>query len=267
MNGPLVEADGLVVRAGRRTILDVPILRIEPGEVFCILGGNGAGKTTLLKVLTGFVHPSAGRVRVLGEDVPRLGASGLCRLRRRAAYLPQPLAARSELPLTVREVVAIGRTGLVRPGRRLRPDDWRCVDDWLDRLGLRTLAGQRYADCSGGEQRKTLIAKALAQEPEVLLLDEPTANLDLRSREELVGMIEAIHNRDGLTVILVCHELDVLPGTTSRVMLLEEGRVEGTGSPADVLSAERATALYGPGLEVLRRGTRYTVVPATREGR
>jgi iron complex transport system ATP-binding protein len=166
------------------------------------------------------------------------------------------------MPLTVREVVAIGRTGVAGLLRRLRRQDWRIVDQWIDRLGLGDLAGRAYADLSGGEQRKTLLAKAMAQQPQLLVLDEPTANLDLFWREQIVATLQQLYEQTHLTVVLVCHELEVIPPCAGRLLLLTDGRVAAAGRPEQVLTAERIRALYGAGLTLVRRGRRLTVVPA-----
>ena len=260
MSEGVIDLRDVRVVAGRRTILAVDALSVAPGEFVAVIGPNGAGKSTLLKAVLG-LQRAAGTVRVLGQAVGDLGPGAVARLRRRIGYVPQVLAGRSELPLTLREVVAIGRTGTAGLGRRLRADDWRRVDDWLARLGLAALGTQAYGDLSGGEQRKGLIAKAMVQDPEILLLDEPTANLDLAWRERIVETLETLFADVHATVVLVCHDLEVIPSCGERLVLLEAGRVTAEGSPADVLVPERVAGLYGLDLEVLHRGGRYTVVP------
>lgn len=203
-----IEIRGLEVRAGHRCLLEVDHTRADTGTITALMGPNGAGKTTLLRVCLGLTAPSRGRVGVLGEAVPGLRGAALAAFRRRLGYVPQLLAARCELPLTVREVVAIGRTARAGLFRSLAPADWRVVDDWLDRVGLAPLADRVFSRISGGEQRKTMIARAMAQEPELLLLDEPTANLDLGWRERIVETIQQLHAQTGITVLLVCHELE-----------------------------------------------------------
>ncbi len=256
-----VRVRDLRVRAGGRVLLDLPDLDVHPGEVLAVLGPNGSGKSTLLRSLLGFVSVREGEVHVLGAAVRELGWRGLGRLRRRIGYMPQSLPPSGEMPLTVREVVAIGRTGrrgLLRP---LSREDWAIVDEWLDRLGLAALARARYGSCSGGEQRKALLAKAMAQRPELLVLDEPTANLDLRWREEVVQAIERVHAQMHVTTLLVCHEPEVLPAACRRAVLLESGHVIARGAPEEVLTPERMRAMYGANLRVVRGGGRLSVVP------
>jgi len=265
MSDPVIDVRDLRVNAAGHTILALDRLAVNPGEMLAVLGPNGAGKTTLLRTLSGFQRPSAGTVTVLGRAVGLLGGAALARLRRRIGYVPQLLAARAELPLTLREVVAIGRTGIAGLARPLRPDDWRRVDEWIERLGLESLAGRGYGDLSGGEQRKGLIAKAMVQQPDLLLLDEPTANLDLRWRERIVETLETLYARTRVTVVLVCHELEVLPACCRRVVLLEEGRAAAEGRPEDVLTPERVASLYGVRVEVIHRAGRHAAVPLAGE--
>ena len=267
MTEPVIQIDGLSVLADGRTILSVEHLSIAAGQVVTILGPNGAGKSTLLKCCLGFQRGSTGEVQLLGRRVRRLGAAGLSRLRQRVGYVPQILAARSEMPLTLREVVAIGRCGIVGLGRRLDRDDWQIVDEWIDRLGLGALADSAYSDLSGGEQRKALIARAMVQQPELLMLDEPTANLDLFWREQIVAVLEELYRQINLTVVLVCHELEVIPPCCRRTVLLEAGQITADGMPAEVLTNERIASLYGGGLAVVHDAGRHAVIPTGRAGR
>ena len=257
-----VEMHGLKLRLGRGFRLEVPELRVARGEFVTLLGPNGAGKSTLLRTVLGLLRPATGVLRVLGEEVPALRGGALAALRRRIGYVPQLLPPRSELPMTLREVVAIGRTARAGLGRRLRQEDWAVVDSWLGRLGLAGLAERTFSELSGGEQRKALLARAMAQEPELLLLDEPAANLDLGWREQLVATLEALYRQTPLTVALVCHELEVLPPACRRVVLLENGRPTATGTPEEVLNPERVHRLYGEGLVAVHAGGRHAVVPA-----
>lgn len=261
MTRQAIECDGLVVRAGGQAILDVTRLAVSQGELVGLLGPNGAGKSTLLRCLLGMQGAVRGRVSVLGTEVGRLSSGELARLRRRIGFVPQILPARSEMPLTVREVVAIGRTGIAGLLRPLRREDWCIVDEWVERLGLATLAKRGFSEISGGEQRKTLIARAMVQQPELLLLDEPTANLDLGWRERIVETIGELYDSMELTVVLVCHELEVLPTSCGRVVVLENGRLRTDGKPQDVLTTSTVADLYGPGLSIVRSGGRFAVVP------
>lgn len=264
MSDAAVDFTGVECRAAGRVILGVDRLRVAAGEVCTILGPNGAGKSTLLKCCLGLVRPRRGRVVVLGRPVDRLGGTEICRLRRRLGYVAQTLAARSEMPLSVREVVATGRAGIAGLFRPMRRDDWRIVDEWIDRLGLGPLRKSSYGELSGGEQRKTLIAAAMVQQPEVLLLDEPTANLDLYWREQIVAMLDRLFESHRLTILLVCHELEVIPSCCRRLVVLDDGRPVAEGPPESVLTDQRIVELYGEGLRVVHAEGRHAVIPGGR---
>jgi iron complex transport system ATP-binding protein len=186
---------------------------------------------------------------------------GLTALRQRIGYVPQLQTIGGEMPLTLREIVAIGRTGIRGLLRPLSRDDWHIVDDWIERLGLAGVARQPYAEASGGEQRKALIARALVQEPGLLLLDEPTAHLDMGAREQIVQTLQDLHQQTGLTIILVCHELEVIPPACRRVLLLDRGQVRADGAPEDVFTDQSVQSLYGASLSVLHQNGRHGVFP------
>ncbi|MGW8257914.1 MAG: ABC transporter ATP-binding protein [Thermoguttaceae bacterium] len=261
MSGPAVNMRLLDVLHGGCKILQIEQLAISRGEISVVFGPNGAGKSTLLKCVLGFVRPSSGEINVLGQSLWPRGGIALGELRRRVGYVPQMLAPQSEAPLTVREVVAVGRTGIAGLFRRLSPKDWEIVDVWLERLGLCALAGKAYAKLSGGEQRKTLIAKAMAQQPEMLLLDEPTANLDLFWREQIVETLEQLHIKAGLTIVLVCHEVEVIPRNVERLVVLRGGKIVANGRPEEILTGQLINDLYGPRLKLEHTGDRFAVTP------
>ena len=265
MSEVALDIHGLRVAHGGHCLVSLEQLTVNRGEVVAIVGPNGAGKSTLLKCCVGFARAAAGQVEVLQQPVHHLGAVGLTQLRRRVAYLAQVLAPGSELPLTLREVVAIGRTGRAGFLRRLGAHDWRLVDYWIGRLGLTHLARQLYGVLSGGEQRKTLLAMAMVQQPELLLLDEPTANLDVFWREQIVRTLEQLHQETGLTIVLVCHDLEAIPSCASQILALRNGAAVVQGDVTEILQQSLIEELYGQGLTVLCRGGRYVLVPFVRE--
>lgn len=261
MTPAAIEFRDVTVQARGRSLLEIPQLQIPAGRVVALLGPNGAGKTTFARACLGLVKPASGSVRVLGQDVTALRSGELAGFRARIGYVPQLPPARSELPLTVREVAAIGctaRAGLFQP---LTAAHWRCVDDWLERLGLAELAERAFSEISGGEQRKTVLARAMAQEPDFLILDEPTAHLDLGWRERVVETIQRLHVETGLGVLLICHELEVLPPSCRDVIVLEAGRVLAQGAPEAVLNPANIRRLYGPGLRAWQQSGRHALLP------
>ena len=224
-------------------------LELGPGELVALVGPNGSGKSSLLALLAGWRRPEAGEVRLEGRPLaafpPRERA-------RRLAFLPQQVAPLYEL--TVAELVATGRYpwlgGVPSPG----PGD-PAVRRALAAADLEPLADRPFGSLSGGERQRALVAATLAQEPRWLLLDEPTASLDLHHAVAIFRVLEA-SARDGLGVLVVTHDLNLAALFASRVVLLRGGRLEGLGPPEEVLTAESLRRAYGP--EVL-----VTVHPAT----
>jgi zinc transport system ATP-binding protein len=214
---------GCVSLGGREILHDVSVT-VDEGEFLAVLGANGSGKTTLVRALVGLVPLTAGSLEVFGtplarfHDWPRLG------------YVPQRLAVGGGVPATVREVVASGRTGRVRRLRRLSRDDQRAIDHALEDVGLAHRAADPVATLSGGQQQRVLIARALAGEPDVLVLDEPTAGVDADSQDTLAGALGHL-SRQGGSVVLVAHELGPLADLIHRAIVMGGGRVLSDGPP------------------------------------
>ncbi len=248
-----------VVRGGH-AILDVPALEASPGECLGVVGVNGAGKTTLLRVCAGLLRPTSGAVWLGGVDLATAWPWRLTRLRAAVGVLPQASEYNAHLPLTVGEVVAMGRAGPRGLLRRLGPADREIVRTWLERLGLGPLASRVFPSLSGGEQQKALLARAMAQEPGLLLLDEPGANLDLDWKARLVALLDEVVRATGVTVVMVSHETGLLPACCTRVALMRGGRVLRLGPSAQVLTPEALAEAYGCPVEVATvRGRRYAV--------
>lgn len=263
MSEPAVKLEDVGVVRSRVRILAHISARIPAGELVGIVGPNGAGKTTLLRLLNGLVRAGSGSVRVLGSPIETMRGAGLARLRERIGYLPQLTEAAGSVPLRVREVVEMGRSGVSGLLRRLSQKDRTIAGECMEHLGIAHLAERLYDELSGGEQRKAHLARALAQEPEILLLDEPTSNLDPRWQEELSEVIQNIWRDLGLTVLFVTHEVHMLPPSTCRVMLLSEGRLYGDGPPGEILEPERLAQAFGVPVEVIERaGRRYLLTGA-----
>jgi len=216
-------------------------LSVRSGEFLGIVGPNGAGKTTILTIVNGLGKLLRGRVHVLGEDLkPGNGDS----LRKKVGYVAQAQNIDPRMPINVREVVMIGRYGrlglLRRPGKR----DWEIVDEMLELVGMTHLATRPIGHLSGGEQQRVAMARCLAQEPDIFLLDEPTASLDWKAQSELMELVKLIHNTRRLTTLFVTHDLRALPITCNRVVLMKEGLIWGEGPPEQLLTDENLGMLY-----------------------
>jgi iron complex transport system ATP-binding protein len=254
-----IELEGVGVRRDGQWILRDVSWRVPAGACAAILGPNGSGKSTLSRIIGGHLWPSAGAVRVLGE---RFGDADLPALRERIRLVQAagPYDVDSEL----NEVVITGFFGTLGLYREMTADQVERADQLLASVGLSRVAGHRYSTLSSGERVRALIARALASRPELLLLDEPTAGLDLLAREQVLATVEQLFDRADSahpppTVLLVTHHLEELPPAVSAVLLLDEGNVAASGTPAEVLRADKLSAVYRCPLSVENRHGRYHV--------
>lgn len=227
-------------------------LEVEEGEMVGITGPNGAGKTTILTVVNGLGRLLHGEAEVLGYRMAagRKGrdfrlSEAARRMRTMIGFVPQGQNVDPRLPVNVRESVMIGRYGRMGLWRRPRAEDWRLVDELLELVGMSHLADRPFGHLSGGEQQRTAIARALAQEPRMLLLDEPTASLDWRSRQEILELVTEIHRTRGLTTLLVSHDPRETFHRCDRVLLLRKGTIYAYGTPDRALSDENVREVYG----------------------
>ncbi len=241
--------EGLTVRIAGRTVLDDVSFAVEQGEFTGLIGANGAGKTTLFRVILGLQPGSRGRVRIAGER----GGVG---------YVPQKFLLDPDLPLRGRDLVGLGldgdRLGLPLRSRAKR----RRVQEMLDAVDAHGFADRRVGQLSGGEQQRILIAHALISRPRLLLLDEPLANLDLRSAHEVVGLLARIAAEQQIAVLISAHEMNPLLPVIDRIVYLAEGRA-ASGSVEEVVRSDVLSRLYGHHVDVLRVHGRVIVVAGT----
>lgn len=252
----LVDLTAVSFRASTHVLLDEISLSLGPGDFLAILGGNGAGKTTLLSMIDATSRPSAGAVSLFGNNPWRLSERDRSRLRARIGVVPQRADFNELIPLTMREVVALGRLrGRAFSSRLLREDE-QAIDESMELLGIQHLAGRVYQTLSGGEQQKAQLARALAQHPALLLLDEPTSGLDLRWQEQLTGIIERLSQTLRLPIVMTTHILSHLPSCCNRAALLRGGRILFDGPIAEALTSARLSELYECPVEIVERGGR-----------
>ncbi len=232
-----VGARRLELRHGERPALDVSDFDIPSGTITAVIGPNGSGKSTLLQAVSGLLDIASGTLRVLGED-PQSA-------RRRVAYVLQTTRINETAPITVREVVSMGRypnTGLIG---RLSGEDRRRIDAAIARMGLEDLARSHLRELSGGQRQRVFIAQGLAQDHDLLLLDEPLTGLDLPSTETIDQVIHE-EQRHGCTVILTTH--DLAEARAADHVLLLSGRVVASGPPSQVLTPKNLELAYGSGV-------------------
>jgi iron complex transport system ATP-binding protein len=231
--------------------------RVGGGERWVIVGPNGAGKTTLLRIASLHQHPSSGRVRVLGEE---LGHCDVRSVRTRIGISSPTIAARLEPTMNALEVVMTARYGALAPW-------WHTYDDadraralaLLERFGIADLAGHGFTTLSAGETQRALLARSLMRDPELLLLDEPTAGLDIGAREQVLGDLAALLADAGAPpMVIVTHHLEEIPAGCTHALALTHGRVVAQGPILDVLTSGVLSDCYGIPLEVTHDRARFT---------
>ena len=241
----------------RRDVLGGVDLSVMAGELVALIGTNGSGKTTLLRLVAGTLRPDAGQLSLFGREASRWSRMELAR---RVAVLPQSL----ELPAGFRvgELVTMGRLPHSRSLFGATREDEKAVDRALRDADARDLASRYAEELSGGERQRVLVAMALAQEPQLLLLDEPTLHLDLAHQLNLLETIGRLRRERGIAVVAVLHDL-TLAAMAPRVAVLDKGRVVADGAPDEVLTEELVRWVFGVVVEALRdSGGRRRLVPS-----
>jgi zinc/manganese transport system ATP-binding protein len=250
---PVLRVADLSVALGGRVVLDRVSFELARGSVAGLIGPNGAGKTTLLTTILGFQSAQSGSVNLFGPGDGHRPA--------RVGYVPQKIVLDPDLPLRARDLVSLGldggRLGVALPSARRR----RRVERALDAVGALDLADARVGRLSGGEQQRVLIAHAVVRKPDLLLLDEPLANLDLRAEREVVGLVTGLARNEGIAVLLSTHDVNPLVGTMDEVVYLAAGKA-ASGPVDEVVTSEVLSALYGHRVDVVRVAGTIVVVAA-----
>ncbi len=234
---------------GGRRVLHAIDGTIAEGAFVGVIGPNGAGKTTLLRLLAGLLSPAGGQLRLWGEEPMQVRRRDLAR---RLAAVPCSI----DLPVafTVEECVAMGRTPYLSTWGFASDADRAAIRQAMETMDLIELAERPFHALSGGERQRALVAMALAQEPEVLLLDEPTAHLDLHHAWDLMERVQRLHGERTLTIVMTSHDLNLAGTFCSELMLLDQGTVRCWAAPCDVLVPETLSQVYGYALDVLPVG-------------
>jgi iron complex transport system ATP-binding protein len=244
-------SDICVNRSGK-TILNIQNLQIQSGQFINIIGTNGAGKTTLLKVLCALLKPSRGTIVFNKTPINKLNPWLKANMRKQIGYIPQAAEYNPELPFTAREIIAMGRTSVKPLLSRLDRSDFELVDVWIEKLGLSNQSKQTFRSLSGGEQQKVLIARAMVQRPLLLILDEPTSNLDFNWKLKISRIVQELHQQMKLTVLMVSHELMSISTSAERTILLHKGNILADDSSENVLTSEIVRQVYDCEINVVK---------------
>lgn len=244
---PLIDISHADLGYHRRQIVLADVnLTVHRGEYIGIVGPNGSGKTTLIRTLLGLLRPVSGEVGL---------APGI-----RYGYVPQRDTVDTLFPIPVLDIVLMGRYGRIGPLRRPSRRDRERARECLDHVNIGDLAGRNYPELSGGQRQRVLIARALATEPDLLVLDEPTHGMDLPSEHSLLELVRYLHREDGLAVVLVSHLLGSVADSAQQIAIIAHGRLE-EGPTDAMLSAERLSRLYDMPVAAHRIEGRWAIVP------
>ena len=248
---PVLRVEDVSVSLGGRRVLDRVSFSVEAGGFCGLIGSNGAGKTTLLRVILGLIAPSGGRIVVTGGTRSRRNPQ--------IGYVPQKIVLEADMPLRARDLVGLGldghRFGISRPAAKRRI----AVEEMLDAVGATRFADARIGNLSGGEQQRVMIAQALICRPKLLLLDEPLANLDIRSAAEVVELLARIAAEQRIAILLSAHDMNPLLPVMDRVVYLADGRA-ASGTTDQVVRTDTLSRLYGHHVEVIHVQGRVLVV-------
>ncbi len=250
----IVGLSNITVAYGDRIAIENVDMEIRRGEFLGIIGPNGSGKTTVFKTILGLVHPVRGEVEVLGFSGPDLKKA-----RQYIGYLPQRGQIDPRAPGTAYEVVLMGRYSRLGLFKRPTDIDRQKALTALRQVNMEEFTSEPIGHLSGGQQQRVLIARALAQEPALLLLDEPTTALDVPTRQSLIELVTDIHREFKLTVVLITHDVNLLIGRADRISYLK-GRIYALGRPEEILTEEMLTEMYGQNVYIVERDGRMCVL-------
>lgn len=256
---PALELRSVTLGYGERVVVRKVDLEVESGELVCLIGPNGAGKSTIVRASAGLLQPAAGLILLEGKDVREWGRKAMAR---RAAFV---LQGQTLPPLfSVRETVAMGRAPYLSFWGSRKGRDREAIDRALLAFEANDIAERRLGELSGGELQRAILARALAQEPELLVVDEPTTYLDVHHQVAVLRLLRRLSREKEVAVLLILHDLNLACAFADRMVLLGEGRVARTGAPAEVLRSPEFRRIYGGGMRVVTipgEPTRPVVLP------
>jgi len=247
-----LEIAGMDFAYDRKLVLKNVNLKVKEGEFLTIIGPNASGKTTLLKCINNILKPKKGTIKVDGNDINHIGMDGVAR---KIGYVPQ--MSNRAFPTTVFDTVLMGR----RPHGNWKPSDsdYRLVSEYMEKLDLQDIALREIGELSGGQRQKVMIARALVQEPDILLLDEPTSSLDLKHQLEVMEMVDK-QTENGLTVVMTMHDLNLALRFSEKIIMLRQGKIFAYGG-AEVLDPVNIEKVFGVKVSMAHGSCGPVIVP------
>jgi len=247
LSSPAIEISGLSVTLDHTAVLRDIDLTVGRGTFLGLIGPNGGGKTTLLRCILGLVKPDGGKVTVLGHPAARIRPKGVI------GYVPQDPIANLDFPVSVYDVVMMGRYSRIGPFQRAKEADVSTVTRVLEHVGMAHLKARPIGHLSGGQQQRVFLARALAPEPQILLLDEPFTGVDARAQTEFYRLLAALKAELDLTIVLVSHDIGVIPYHTEEIACVNQ-TLHLHGNPREVLTSDSLRQAYGCEVELLVHG-------------
>jgi iron complex transport system ATP-binding protein len=236
---PIICAKNICFRYAAKPVLEEVSFALEAAQIVAMIGPNGSGKTTLLKMLNATLFPNSGQVLIEGQDTRHWPRQAIART---VAIVPQESPA--IFPFFAEEIVLMGRFPYLRSLAFEDKKDYRIVQDVMARTDSLSLAHRRFNELSAGERQRVLIARALAQEPKILLLDESTVFLDLKHQAQFLSLLRELSRKQHLTVVFVTHDLNLAAQNADQLLLLYNGKKYAIGTPADILTAQNIKEVY-----------------------
>ncbi len=255
----LLRIDNLSVGYGPQMVIKDIHMEIHPGDFVGVLGPNGSGKTTLLRCISGVLKPASGDIYLEGK---KLWDYSFREIARKLSVVPQGIEAGFEF--SVLEFVTMGRIPYLRPLRGETALDLAVVRRAMELTGTISLADKSFCELSGGERQRVVIAQAIAQEPEILLLDEPASYLDISHEIEIFDLIRKLNREQNITVIVVLHDLNMALRYCKSLILLDNGKIFAEGTPSEVLTTDNIREVYNAEVEMLCSNGRKYIVPLKR---
>ncbi len=237
-NQKIIELSNITVKYGEKVAISNINLDIEQGEFIGVIGPNGSGKTTLLKLILGLLKPASGRIKIFGKQGRLIG-----RLRSKIGYIPQNPEIDRYFPIKVIDVAMMGRYAKYGFFRNPGKEDKKIVIESLEKVGMKDYIFTPFGQLSSGQQQRVSVARVLAQQPEMFLLDEPTANIDMGTQDVIINLITEIHKTQNITTFYVAHEINLLTQYLDRIICLNQS-IFKVGPPKEVLNEEVLRDLY-----------------------